>query len=243
VSPGRIEIADDAEALAERAATWIAERLADAVDARGRASLALPGGRTPLPIYARLLAEPLRARVPWAALDVYFGDERCVPPDDPSSNYAGAREALLEPAGLDPKQVHRMQAERPDAAAAAADYAALLPERLDVLFLGIGEDGHTASLFPGRPAAAEETARVVVVEDSPKPPPRRLSITSPVIAGAHAVLVVATGAGKADAVARALEGPLAPAEVPVQAARGGTWLLDRAASARLQTKNKKEEER
>ncbi|MGE0709534.1 MAG: 6-phosphogluconolactonase [Planctomycetota bacterium] len=227
---GTIEVVEEAE-LAQRAAEWLAARLAAAAAARGSCSLAVPGGRSPLPIYRALLASPLREQVPWAALTLYFGDERCVPPDHPESNYAGALEHLVRPAGLDPaRQVRRMEAERADLDQAAADYAALLPERLDVLFLGLGEDGHTASLFPGSPALAERARRVTPIEGAPKPPPRRLSITPPVIEAARDVLVVVSGAGKAQAAARALRA----GDVPAALARGGTWLLDRAAAAALE---------
>src|SRR5262249_27307315 len=125
-----------------------------------------------------------------------------------------------------------MEADDPDREAAAARYAALLPERLDVLVLGMGPDGHTASLFPGSPALLERTKRVVPAR-GPVPPHERLTITPPVIEAARQVAVLAAGAAKAALVARVLRGPWRPEELPAQPARAGTWLLDRAAAAEI----------
>ena len=155
-----------------------------------------------------------------------------MPQDDPQSNFNMAHEALLSRPGIDPARVFRIPAEAPDRAQreqVAADYAARLPQRLDLVLLGVGEDGHTASLFPGQEAALERTRRVVVVE-GPKPPPWRLSITAPVIESARAVFVLATGAGKAGPVARALDQASGVLEVPARLARRGVWFLDRAAA-------------
>lgn len=194
-----------------------------------RVSLALAGGSTPRPAYARLAAGE---EVPWSRVEVYFGDERAVRPDDPDSNYRMARETLLDRISLPEDRVHRMEAEREDREAAAEAYARLLPRRLDLLLLGIGEDGHTASLFPGSAAAREEERRVLW-SGSPKHPHPRMTVTPPVIRSARLVIVLARGAGKAGAVARALEGPLVPASCPAQLARGGVWLLDEEAAAGL----------
>jgi len=222
----------DPDTLAAAMAGWIAEMLGAAVRARGTGTIALAGGGTPRGVYEVLAAPPLRDAVPWGRVHVYFGDERAVPPDDPDSNFRMAREALLARVPVPPAQIHRMEAERADLEAAAAAYAQALPAALDGLLLGVGEDGHTASLFPGAPALGE-TARRVVPVVGPKPPPRRLTVTPPVIAAARSVGVIAVGAGKAEAVARALEAPLAPRETPAQLARGGHWFLDPAAAARL----------
>ncbi|HKK27453.1 MAG TPA: 6-phosphogluconolactonase [Gemmatimonadota bacterium] len=197
--------------------------------AAGPVSLALAGGSTPVPLYRWLAA---REDVPWSRIDVFFGDERCVPPDDPDSNYRTARKTLLGPAEVEAARVHRMPAERDDREAAAADYAALLPPHLTVLLLGIGEEGHTASLFPGSPALEERERRVVPVT-APADPPERLTVTPPVLEQAARVFVLATGQRKAEPVARALEAPWAPDVCPAQLARRGTWLLDRAAAAHL----------
>ncbi len=210
-------------ALAAELASWLAREVSAAVAARGRCALALPGGTSPGAPLAALGAGALGASVDWPRVDVYFGDERAVPPDDPESNYRMVKV---------PPRVHRMEAERKDLERAAAEYAGLLPERLDVLLLGMGPDGHTASLFPGSPALSE--ARRVVQVVAPKPPPVRLTITPPVIEAAREVAVLATGAGKADMVRRALEGPRAVREVPVQLAARGVWFLDPAAASRLE---------
>jgi 6-phosphogluconolactonase len=227
---GRV-VVRDAPALAAELASWLAGNVTAAIAARGRCALALPGGTSPRAALLSLGTGALAASVDWTKVDVYFGDERAVPPEDPESNYRMVMESLL--AGL-PAQpsVHRMEADRPDLERAAQDYARLLPERLDVLLLGMGPEGHTASLFPGSPALGE-TRRVVKVV-APKPPPVRLTITPPVIAAAREVAVLATGAEKAEAVRRALEGPRAAREVPVQLAANGVWFLDRAAASRLE---------
>jgi len=194
---------------------------ADWIAALRPRTVALSGGNTPRGIDRELARRPL----PWDAMDFYFGDERCVPPDDPQSNYRMAREALPL------ARLHRMEAERPDLEAAAADYARILPDVLDLIILGVGEDGHTASLFPGRPVGP---GNVIVVRDAPKPPPTRLSVTPMVIRAARERLVVATGADKAEVVRAALTGPVDPLRLPVQHARDGTWLLDRAAAKLLE---------
>ncbi len=177
-------------------------------------------------------ASALAAAVPWAAIDWYFGDERAVPPDHAESNYRAARETLFanRPEAL--ARVNRMPGEAADLEQAARDYGELLQDPLDVLLLGMGEDGHTASLFPGSPALRELSARVVVVT-GPKPPNPRLSITPPVIEAAREILLLASGVGKAEAIARALAGPLDVTAVPAQLARRGTWIVDREAAGRL----------
>ena len=226
--PGAVRI-EEGEAWTETAGSAVAGPLRDAVTSDGKASLALAGGSTPEPVY-RWLARS--GPLPWERVDLFFGDERCVPPDDPASNYRMVRETLLEPLGADPQRVHRMQAERPDRDAAADDYAAVLPPRLTVLLLGIGPEGHTASLFPGSPALDERRRRVVPVS-TPAKPPERLTVTPPVLEAARHVVVLARGDRKADAVRRALEGSWSPTACPAQLARRGTWILDPAAAALL----------
>jgi 6-phosphogluconolactonase len=220
-------------AFVGRAAGWIARAIAAAVRERGRCAIALAGGNTPRAIYAHLARH--ETEVPWGHVEVFFGDERAVPPDDPASNFHMADEALLRHVPVPRERVHRMEGERADLDAAARAYEALLPDQLDVVLLGIGPDGHTASLFPGAPSLDERVRRVLAVP-SPFPPPRRLTITPPVIAAAHQVAVFAAGADKAPVVERVLEGPFDPHALPVQLARaaGSTWLLDRDAAAHLE---------
>jgi 6-phosphogluconolactonase len=218
--PTRIVVPSDAFVTA--AVVHVCRVLLAAIGERGSATVALAGGATPRPVYAALAAG---GRLDWNRIDVFFGDERAVPPDDPASNYRMAREALLDPAGVPAARVHRMKAEEPDLERAAADYATELPSALDLVVLGIGTDGHTASLFPGAPTL-EERYRLVVPATGPTEPRTRLTITPPVIQRARNVIVLATGTGKARAVARAWDPAVPPAECPAGLARRGFWILD-----------------
>jgi 6-phosphogluconolactonase len=218
----------DSKELPARAAARIALELDGALAERGRASLALAGGTTPQATYEALAGLPLD----WSRVDFFFGDERCVPAADPASNYRMAKAALFERIDVSSAQIRRMQGELADHDAAARAYEALLPERLDLVLLGIGEDAHTASLFPGDSALREEQRRVLAVVGS-KPPPHRLTLTPPALRAARLCLVLASGAGKAEAVRRALNGPLDIVSTPIQLARDGVWFLDPAAAAAL----------
>jgi 6-phosphogluconolactonase len=218
----------DAQKLPALAAEIIASELLTAVTARGSATLCLSGGSTPQQTY-ELLARA--SDVPWNQVQIFFGDERCVPPDHVDSNYRMARLSLFEPAGISDASVRRMRGEDPDYAAAARDYEALLPPAFDVLVLGIGEDGHTASLFP-RAAALHEMRRVVHVVGE-KQPPNRLTLTPAVLQCARLVTVLAVGRGKAQAVQRALEGELDIDACPAQIARDAVWLIDPEAASGL----------
>jgi 6-phosphogluconolactonase len=228
MAPERI-VTENPDALAQRAAAWIAEAVRETVTRRGHCAIALAGGSTPAPVYRRLAETP---ELPWQHVLVFFGDERAVPPDDARSNFRLVNDNLLSRLAQPPARVHRMHAERADREAAAREYAAVLPDPLDLLLLGIGEDGHVASLFPHQPPLYE-TARRVVTTIGGVPLLARLTITPPVIQRARLLCVLAAGPGKATAVARALEGPDAIASVPAQLARRGTWILDRAAAAGL----------
>ena len=213
----------------ELASNILSSAIEESLRERGRVTLALAGGTTPRATYERLAQVP---GIPWSDVHVYFGDERAVPPDHPDSNYRLAREALLDRVAIPPENVHRMRAEDPDKSGAAAAYEQELPEALDVLILGVGEDGHTASLFPGSPALREQERRVLPVT-GPKPPFERLTLTPRVMEAARSTLVLAVGAGKADAVFRALEGPLDVDRCPAQLVRNAIWLTDHAAGAKL----------
>jgi 6-phosphogluconolactonase len=216
-------------ALARPAAEWLELEMSRAIAGRGVCTVCLAGGRTPEPVYGELASA---STIDWSRVEVFFGDERAVPPDHPDSNYLMVRRVLLSRVPIPAGQVHRMEAERSDREAAAREYERSLPPQLDILVLGMGPDGHTASLFPGS-AALDERQRLVVPVIGAKPPPQRLTITPPVIEAARRVAVIATGGDKAAMVARAIEGPLSPKEVPVQLARRGTWFLDQAAAGRL----------
>jgi len=227
-----IEVEENPDAVADAAARRVAEAAALAIAARGRFSIALSGGRTPRGLYQRLAAG-VTPPIDWSRMRIYFADERAVPPDDPESNFRLARETLIDPAGIPPKNVHRMKGEYPDLAAAVEEYEAHLGEPLDLVVLGLGEDGHIASLFPGRGAVLETVHRVAAVLDAPKPPPRRLTLTPRALAEAREVLVLVTGSEKAAAAARALETSGPASELPARLVRDRVWLLDRAAAAGL----------
>jgi len=228
IQPERIVV--ESQELPHTAAAWIANAIMQAIRNNGRCSIALSGGKSPQPIYAKLAAS--FREIPWKNVDVYFGDERAVPPTDPMSNYGMARASLLDRVPVPAANVRRMEGERADLDAAARDYERLLPTAFDVLLLGIGPDGHTASLFPGAPTLDERTRRVVAA-DSPFPPPRRLTITPPVIAAARQTAMIVAAGDKAGIVQRALEGPRDPHALPSQLALGGVWILDRDAASKL----------
>ena len=207
-------ILDSAEDVATAAASEIAEALRE-----GARTLVLAGGTTPQRCY-ELLA---RMEVVWGRVSILFGDERCVPPHHADSNYRMAREALLD--RVAPATVYRMPAELgPDEGAGLYAHVVAAVAPLDIVLLGIGEDGHTASLFPGHPAL-NASGLTVGIRDSPKPPPQRVTLTLNALQSARRVIILATGAGKADAVAKAKRG-----EVPAGIIAGARWLIDRAAA-------------
>jgi 6-phosphogluconolactonase len=213
VSQGGLELVRvaDAEAVAATAANRIAELIDAALRERGAAHIALAGGTTPKRAY-ELLDVPS-----WEGVELWFGDERCVGPDHPDSNYLMVAQSLLPhaPGAI----VHRIEGERGPEAAAAA-YETLLRERLpegvlDVAIQGIGEDGHTASLFPGNPALERSGVLCVPVHDSPKPPPERVSLSLEALLAARHCELLASGAAKADPIAVVLAGtdPAVPASL------------------------------
>jgi 6-phosphogluconolactonase len=208
-------------------ASWIAAHLAQSVTARGKASIALAGGNTPRAIYEELASSD----VPWDRVDVFFGDERCVPPDHPDSNFSMASLALLD--RVHAPHVHRIHGEWGDHESAAAEYEHALPDSLDVILLGMGEDGHTASLFPGHDWSRPTGRKVIAVSGAPKPPSDRLSVTPDVIWAARARLVLAVGKGKAEQVRLALEDEPSPSLHPVHIVRDATWLIDPDAASLL----------
>lgn len=226
-------IVDDPARFSRAAAEWIAGKINDIVASKERCALALAGGETPRPIYVLLARPDFRQKIEWHKIDFYFGDERCVPPDHPDSNYRMAHESLFSRLPIDPLQIKRIHAEIPDRDQAAAAYESELPPKLDLILLGMGNDGHTASLFPGSPALNEKKRLVLAVKIS-KPPLWRISIAPPVIANARSVLVMVSGKSKAAMVARAFQGPFDPREVPVQLALDGTWIIDKPAAAELE---------
>lgn len=226
--PAQILVAP-ATAFAAAAAVRLSRLIRDcAGERRGPLSIALAGGSTPRPVYASLAAA---GEVPWDRLDIFFSDERAVPADDPQSNYRMARESLLDRVPISSDRVHRMRGDAASLDSAARQYARQLPQRLDLVLLGIGPDGHTASLFPG--GRALRAGEAVVSATSPFPPHRRLTFTPRVLARAHHLVVFASGGEKAGPVARALTGPWDPERCPAQLARRGIWLLDAEAGTEL----------
>jgi len=215
------------------AAEEILQEIEAAVELNGHCSIALTGGGTPEPVYRELARPAMAERLPWGRLEVFFSDERCVPPDHPDSNCRMAWSTLLHGSPLEPEQIHRMKGEQADHDAAAAEYESMLPPRIGVLLLGMGADGHTASIFPGSPALDERT-RLVMAVRSPQPPEWRITLTPPAIEKAGTVLVLVAGCRKAPMVARAIRGSFDPINIPVQLALGGVWLLDRDAASEIE---------
>lgn len=221
-----VSVHDTPEAMAEAAAAEIAARLR----AGAKAAIALAGGETPRLTYGRLA----RLAVPWDRVQVCWGDERWVGPDDPRSNYRVAREALLAHIAIPPEHIHPMPTE-PDPEMAAGAYERTLREilsgewpRFDVCVLGVGEDGHTASLFPGSPAL-DEAVRWVAATRAPDGS-ARLSLTLPAIRHAAQIVVLASGPGKAEVVRRALTGDRSLVIVRATEGTAARWFVDREAA-------------
>ena len=240
----RVRVVDGPAELAEAAARAAVADLEAAVEAHGTATWVLAGGGTPAAAYRRLAAHDLRTGVEWDRVRVAMGDERCVPAGHPDSNWGQAAAALLDHVPVPGHQLLRPPGELGAEAAADAYQAALaaLPAsaagapRLEVAWLGVGEDGHCLSLFPGAPEVEVTDRLVVAVHDAPKPPPDRISLTLAALAGVERLLVLAAGPGKAEPIARARAGddrlPVTRAVEAVRTAGGSvTWLLDRAAAA------------
>jgi 6-phosphogluconolactonase len=222
-------VVDGPAELAEAAAAWTADRVRAAASARRACYWALAGGETPRGCYERLARPDYRDGLPWGSVFVYWSDERQVPLGDPSSNYAMAKGALLDHVPIRLEQVFPLVGD-PTPALRRIPASDQGWPRFDIIHLGLGEDGHTASLFPGSPALQEAQALVAHVHNAPKPPPERLTLTFPVINAARAVLVMVQGAAKKDALARVLRGdPALPASHVVPADGELRFLVDRAA--------------
>ncbi|WP_418154956.1 6-phosphogluconolactonase [Actinoalloteichus caeruleus] len=247
----RVVVHRTPDLLAPAVAARLLTALVDAQAAKGSASVVLTGGRTGGAVLERLRDAPARDAVDWSLVDFYWGDERFLLSGDPERNETLARTAFLDHVPVDPARVHVMAASDgefgDDPEAAAAAYARLLAERsveqggtagvprFDVCLLGVGEEGHTASLFPETPAVREPERTVVAVRDCPKPPPTRISLTLPAIRESAEVWLLTTGAAKAEPVGAALRG-VDPVLVPAAGATGRVatrWLLDESAAARV----------
>jgi 6-phosphogluconolactonase len=236
----------DGQAVSEAAAHEWVRRSREAVAAHGRFTVALSGGSTPKRLYQLLTAEPFRSQVDWGRVEIFWGDERCVPPDHADSNYRMAHEAMLAHLPIPIEHIHRIEAERANRDAAARDYEAILarvfgvpagaePPALDLVLLGMGPDGHTASLFP-HTQALDETKRWVVANHVPQLNTDRLTLTRPILNRAREVLFLVAGADKAERLAEVLAGPADPKRLPSQSIQPDgqlVWFVDRAAAARL----------
>jgi 6-phosphogluconolactonase len=238
VSKTLVVVVPDADVLAATVAARLVARIVDAQAERGSADVVLTGGRVAAKVLRAVKDLPETAAVDWSRVDLWWGDERFLAAGDPDRNETQAREALLDALPLDPARVHPMPAsdgpDGGDAEAAAARYARELagPRAFDVLMLGVGEDGHVASLFPEHPGL-QENGTTAAVHDSPKPPPTRITLTMSTIQAADQVWLIAAGPDKADAVGRAVTGDkLLPAAHAAGTSRT-YWLLDEAAAANV----------
>jgi 6-phosphogluconolactonase len=245
----KITVYPDKESLINAAADLIIASAEKAIAGHGRFTLALSGGNTPRPVYARLASAGCRGRIDWPKAQIFFGDERCVPPDDPQSNYLMARTALLDRVPLPPGNIHRIRGEEAPETV-AAEYTDVLQctfgrdavtagppaEGFDLVLLGMGDNGHTASLFPGL-AAVTESVRWVVAQYVEVVGMWRVTMTPVVINAARQVAFIVSGAEKADVLQRVLEGPYQPVVLPSQIIRPAYgdlhWLLDAPAAAKL----------
>lgn len=237
-----IIVAPDAVVWAQEAAQRFAELARKAAASRQRFSVALSGGSTPGKLYTMLGREPYRTEIPWEHVHLFWGDERCVPPDDPGSNYRLAQETLLTQVSIPPGNVHRVRGELGPQAAAQVyerdlqDFYCGPRPRFDLVLLGLGEDGHTASLFPGSPLLAERERLVApAVASYQDRPAQRVTLTLPAINTARQVLFLVVGSAKAGIVQTVLAGSAGqlPAEQVQPTAGQLTWLLDAAAASLL----------
>jgi 6-phosphogluconolactonase len=249
-TPNReVRILKDGDTIARRAADKFVSLAQSAVQRSGSFSVALAGGSTPKILYSLLAAESdLRARLPWDKMHLFFGDERHVGPDDSQSNFKMASETMISKAPVKPNQVHRMKGEYPDAEQAAREYEQVLRThfrligaelpRFDLVLAGMGDEGHTLSLFPGTKALHAE-GRTVVRNWVGKFFTDRITITAPVACNATMILFMATGKEKALALKGVLEGPYEPEQLPSQLLQPTNgellWLVDQAAGSMLST--------
>jgi 6-phosphogluconolactonase len=247
VTGGTVRILPDGAAIAETAARELIRMAGAAVQDRGRFTLVLAGGSTPKALYRLLVEDPaIRAALPWDRMGVFFGDERHVGPEHPDSNFRMALDAMLSKAPLQPGQILRIKGEYPDADRAAREYEEEIQDyfklksrefpRFDLVLLGMGNDGHTLSLFPGTRALLE-TGRAVTSNWVDQLNSERITMTAPAVNHAAAAIFLVTGTEKAPALRAVLEGPYEPARFPaqlIQPVNGSLlWLLDTAAGALL----------
>jgi 6-phosphogluconolactonase len=239
-----VTIFPDGGQLSVAAAEYIVRVAQESIAAHGRFTLALSGGSTPRKLYAMLADEPYRGQIDWALVEIFWSDERCVPADDAESNYHLAQEVMLSKLPIAASQIHRVPADEPDREAASLAYTKEMQRvfgtdgipQFDLIQLGMGPEGHTASLFPHQ-ASLTEQQRLIMSVTVPKPPPPRLTFTPPLLNAAIHILFLVTGPDKSEAVQAVLEGPKQPEEYPAQIVQPSdgevTWMLDKAAAALL----------
>jgi 6-phosphogluconolactonase len=239
-----LTIADDEIQLAARAAERVTQLIGQAVRERGHAIVALTGGTTPRRLYSNLAdpSQPWRDRIPWTDVHLFWGDERHVPPEHPDSNYGMAHAALIDHVPIPPDHVHRMHGEMPDAHAAATEYDGVLSAfsrttLFDLMLLGLGEDAHIASIFPGSDLLNRGNPHRVAAVWAEHLRVWRITLTPEAILDSHAIDVLVAGEKKAAAVRAALRDPLDVQNIPAQLLRSAgdrvEWLLDRAAASRI----------
>lgn len=244
---GHVTVVADGSALARAAADRFARAVDTAVSARGQAFIALSGGSTPKQMGSLLAREPYASRIPWDKVQIFWGDERWVPLGSPESNAGEAKRGFLDLVAIPPANVHTWDTEAETAEEAASAYEADIRAafdqaegrpRFDLVLLGMGDDGHTASLFPHTKALAESDA-LATANYVPKSDSMRLTLTAPVINAAREILFLVGGPGKAATLAAVLGGKASPQELPAQMIRAATddgalaWLVDEDAAARL----------
>ena len=243
----QIAIYPDIDTLSQEAAQYIVRLANQSIVTHGRFTIALSGGSTPKKLYGLLGSEPFRSQIDWAQVEIFWGDERCVSPDDPESNYAMAQQVLLSKIPIPNNRIHRMPADQSDREAASQAYTEEMRRTFgtdgipafDLIQLGMGPEGHTASLFPHQPSLHEQQ-RLVMPVSVPKPPPDRLTFTPPLLNAAHNILFLVTGSEKSDAIHTVLEGDYNPDEYPAQIVQPEhgevVWILDKEAAAKIRVK-------
>jgi len=243
-----IAIFDDKHTLSQNVAEYIMRIVKESIALYGRFTIALTGGTTPGEAYSLLGSEPIKSQIDWQRVHIFWGDERCVPQNNPDSNFYLAQEVLLDKIAIPKSHIHPMPADQPDRDVASQAYTVEMQHTFgtngipsfDLIHLGMGPEGHTASLFPHQ-ASLHEIHRLVMPVSVPKPPPDRLTFTPPLLNAARNVLFLVTGSDKAEALHAVLEGEYQPDEYPAQIVRPTNgevvWMLDRAVAQNLHVHN------
>ena len=240
-----IAIFDDKHTLSQNVAEYIMRIVKESIALYGRFTIALTGRTTPGEAYSLLGSEPIKSQIDWQRVHIFWGDERCVPQNNPDSNFYLAQEVLLDKIAIPKSHIHPMPADQPDRDVASQAYTVEMQHTFgtngipsfDLIHLGMGPEGHTASLFPHQ-ASLHEIHRLVMPVSVPKPPPDGLTFTPPLLNAARHVLFLVTGSDKAEALHAVLEGEYQPDEYPAQIVRPTNgevvWMLDRAVAQKIQ---------